>query len=68
MLKREDIYFREPKRPLTSDILTSAWNYPGINENEGGFRIEKLRDSTVKVDPASSHKLGVELPNSEDFL
>ncbi|GFX15427.1 hypothetical protein TNCV_3303561 [Trichonephila clavipes] len=43
---------------------------PQINENEGGLRTEKVRvnDSTVEIELASSHKLGEELPNGEDFL
>ncbi|GFX48735.1 hypothetical protein TNCV_408421 [Trichonephila clavipes] len=57
----------EPKRPLTSDIPQLRINK--INENEGGLRIEEFRvsNSTVEIEPASSHKLGVELPKSEDL-
>ncbi|GFV43831.1 hypothetical protein TNCV_1658761 [Trichonephila clavipes] len=41
-----------------------------IDENEDGLRTEKLRvsDSTMEIEHVSSHKLGMELPNSEDFL
>ncbi|GFX68175.1 hypothetical protein TNCV_4439981 [Trichonephila clavipes] len=43
---------------------------PRINENEGGLRTKKLRvnDKMVEIEQGSSHKLDVELPNSEVLL
>ncbi|GFY35112.1 hypothetical protein TNCV_5044871 [Trichonephila clavipes] len=43
---------------------------PRMNENEGGLKIAEFRvsNSTVEIESASSYKLGVKLPKSEEFL
>ncbi|GFS83395.1 hypothetical protein TNCV_601141 [Trichonephila clavipes] len=43
---------------------------PRINEDEGGLMTKEflISDSTLEIEQASSHKLGVELRNRENFL
>ncbi|GFU34599.1 hypothetical protein TNCV_1993281 [Trichonephila clavipes] len=64
-VKKGELYLRESEEAFQSAIPGSS----RINESEDGLKTEKCRvsNSTVDIEPASSHKLCVELQKSEDF-